>query len=120
MPRRTTPSPFAFKVGARIRQLRIERGLSLAEVGDAGHLSKGHLSSIEHGLAAITIETIEKIAQALKVLPMDLLTFPEDDVRCEVGDLVRSMQTREVPKLRRELKERLGMRKPRSPGKDKA
>ncbi|WP_136923864.1 helix-turn-helix domain-containing protein [Polyangium aurulentum] len=115
MPRRTTPSPFGFKVGARIRQLRLERGLSLAEVADAGLLSKGHLSSVEHGLAAITIETIEKIARALGLLPMDLLTFPGDDMRAEVGDLVRSMPTRELPKLRRELQERLGIRKPRSP-----
>lgn len=111
MPRRTTPSPFSSKVGARIRDLRIERDMSLGQVADAGAMSKGHLSSVEHGLAAITVETIERIALALGLLPMDLLTFPDEDVRAEVGDLVRYLPGSEVPKLRRELRARLGLRK---------
>ncbi len=111
MPRRTTPSPFSSKVGARIRELRIERDLSLGQVAEAGAMSKGHLSSVEHGLAAITVETIDKIARALGLLPMDLLTFPDDEAREEVGDLVRYLPANEVAKLRRELRARLGLRK---------
>jgi transcriptional regulator with XRE-family HTH domain len=111
MPRRTTPSPFALKVGTRIRELRMEREMSLAQVADASSVSKGHLSSIEHGLAAITIETIDKVARGLGLLPMDLLTFPGEDVRADVGDLVRSLPGGELSKLRRELRTRLGRRK---------
>ncbi|MDI1442420.1 helix-turn-helix transcriptional regulator [Polyangium sp. 6x1] len=103
MPRRTTPSPGAAKVGARIRDLRLERGLSLQQVAEAGQLSKGHLSSIEHGLAAITIETLERIARGLDLLAMDLCTFPEDDERARIADLVRRGPKKELPKLRREL-----------------
>jgi len=107
MPRRTTPSPAAAKVGARIRALRLERGLSLQHVADVGALSKGHLSSIEHGLAAITIETLVRIAQGLDVLPMDLLTFPEDDERGRIADIIRTkVGKKELPKLRRELSAR--------------
>ncbi|MRG92844.1 helix-turn-helix domain-containing protein [Polyangium spumosum] len=63
MPRRTVPDPFASQVGGRIRELRLERGMSLAELADASELSKGHLSSVEHGLAAITIQTISRLAR---------------------------------------------------------
>ncbi len=104
MPRRTTPSPAAAKVGSRIRALRLERGLSLQHVADVGQLSKGHLSSIEHGLAAITIETLVRIATGLDLLPMDILTFPEDDERGRIADLIRSkFPKKELPKLRREI-----------------
>ena len=34
MPRRPTPEPVAAKVGARIRDLRQERGMSLAALAD--------------------------------------------------------------------------------------
>lgn len=103
MPRRTTPSPTAAKVGARIRVLRLERGLSLQDVAAGGQLSKSHLTSIEDGLASITIEMLERIARGLDVLPMDLCTFPEDDERGRIADVVRTMPTNELPKLRREL-----------------
>jgi transcriptional regulator with XRE-family HTH domain len=111
MPRRPTPSPFALKVGARIHELRTERHMSLAQVADAAFLSKGHLSTVEHGLAAITIETVDKIARALDLLPMDLLTFPGEDARADVGELVRGLPEPEVPKLRRELRTRLGRKR---------
>jgi len=103
MPRRTTPSPTAAKVGARIRVLRLEKGLSLQHVAEVGQLSKGHLSSIEHGLAAITVETLERIARGLDVLSMDLCAFPEDDERARIADIVRKVPKKELPKLRREL-----------------
>jgi transcriptional regulator with XRE-family HTH domain len=113
VPRRTIPDPFAAKVGARVRELRTELGLSLSEVADAGLLSKGHLSSVEHGLAAINIETLQKIARALGVLPMDLLTFPGDDLRTDVGDLVRGLPEVELRKLRSDLQIRSALRKVR-------
>ena len=103
MPRRKTAAPFTSKIGARIRALRVERNLSLAQLADAGGLSKGHLSSVEHGLAAITVETLERIALALEALPMDLVTFPEEDDRGRIADIVRRLPKKELPKLRREM-----------------
>jgi transcriptional regulator with XRE-family HTH domain len=107
MPRRLTPSPACAKVGARIRALRVERGLSLEDVANAGQISKGHLSSVEHGLAAITVETMMRIAQGLDVLPMDLLAFPEEHERARIGEIVRQMHRKELPKVRRELAARV-------------
>lgn len=103
MPRRIEPEPYALKVGERLRALRQERNLSLAELAEASDLSKGHLSSIEHGLAAITIQTILRVAKGLGLPPLYVLTFPGDDERDHIMELVRKLPSGEVTKLRREL-----------------
>lgn len=103
MPRRIEPEPYALKVGERLRALRQERNLSLAELAEASDLSKGHLSSIEHGLAAITIQTILRVAKGLGLPPLYVLTFPGDDERDHIMELVRKLPSNEVTKLRREL-----------------
>jgi transcriptional regulator with XRE-family HTH domain len=111
MPRRSVPDPFALQVGTRIRELRHERGMSLANLADASELSKGHLSSVEHGLAAITIQTIERLANGFGVPPLYLLTFAGEDERAHTAELLRHMSLEQVRKLRRELQQRLGIRK---------
>jgi transcriptional regulator with XRE-family HTH domain len=103
MPRRIEPDPSAQKVGERLRELRLERNMSLAQLADAAELSKGHLSSVEHGLAAITIQTILRLAKGLNVSALYLLTFPPDDERDQIAELVRKLPAQEVAKLRREL-----------------
>lgn len=103
MPRRIEADPSAQKVGERLRELRLERNMSLAELADAAELSKGHLSSVEHGLAAITIQTISRLAKGLGVNTLYLLTFPEDDERDQIAELVRQLPPADVVKLRREL-----------------
>ena len=103
MPRRSTPDAFALQVGARIRELRQEQGLSLAGLADASALSKGHLSSVEHGLAAITIHTISRLAVGFGVPPLYLLTFAKEDERAHVAELVRRLSLADVKKLRRQL-----------------
>ena len=78
MPRRQTPHPIAAKVGARIRALRQERGLSMSKLGAASRVSKGSLSGIEAGRAVVTIATLARIARGLGVTTAHVLTFPED------------------------------------------
>jgi transcriptional regulator with XRE-family HTH domain len=111
MPRRNTPEPFALQVGTRIRELRQERGMSLADLADASALSKGHLSSVEHGLAAITIQTISRLARGFDVAPLYLLTFSEEDERSRTAELLRQLPVSEVRKLRRKLQSDLGIRR---------
>jgi transcriptional regulator with XRE-family HTH domain len=107
MPRRTEATPFTIKFGARMRGLRTELGISLSRLSDATHVSKGHLSSIEQGLAAITVETVDRIAIGLGLSPALLLAFPKEDELARVMDLVRLLPKREITRLRRELKERV-------------
>jgi transcriptional regulator with XRE-family HTH domain len=111
MPRRTVPDPFASQVGTRIRELRAERGMSLADLADASELSKGHLSSVEHGLAAITIQTISRLAKGLGVPALYILTFQADDERAHTAELVRKLPADQVRKLRRQLQVQLGIKK---------
>jgi transcriptional regulator with XRE-family HTH domain len=103
MPRRAEPDATALKVGERLRALRLERNMSLADLADASGLSKGHLSSVEHGLAAITIQTIERLAKGLGLSPLYVITFPGDAEHDQVAELVRKLPSNEVVKLRREL-----------------
>lgn len=103
MPRRIEPDPSTTKVGERLRALRLERNMSLGELADAADLSKGHLSSVEHGLAAITVQTVSRLARGLGVPALYLLTFPADDDRDQIAELVRRLPATEVAKLRREL-----------------
>jgi transcriptional regulator with XRE-family HTH domain len=103
MPRRTESDPQTARIGARLRELRLERNMSLGDLADAAEVSKGHLSSIEHGLAAITIQTISRLAKGLALPPFYLLASPAEDDRDQVAELVRKLPAHEIVKLRREL-----------------
>lgn len=103
MPRRTESDPQTARIGARLRELRLERNMSLSDLADAAEVSKGHLSSIEHGLAAITIQTISRLAKGLGLPPFYLLACPADDDRDQVAELIRKLPAHEIVKLRREL-----------------
>ncbi len=103
MPRRTEPDAQTARIGARLRELRVEQHMSLSELAEAAEVSKGHLSSIEHGLAAITIQTISRLAKGLGLPPLYLLASPGDDERDQVAELVRKLPQSEIVKLRREL-----------------
>ena len=103
MPRRTESDPQTAKIGARLRELRLERNMSLSDLAETADVSKGHLSSIEHGLAAITIQTISRLAKGLGLPPFYLLASPSDDDRDQVAELIRKLPAHEIVKLRREL-----------------
>lgn len=72
MPTRRIADPFAQKIGARIRDLRLEQGKTLDAMELACGVSKGHLSSIERGYVMMNVDTLWKIAKGLGV-GMDLL-----------------------------------------------
>ena len=103
MPRRTESDPLTAKIGARLRSLRLERNLSISELGEATEISKGHLSSIERGLAAITVQTVVRLAKGLGLPPFYLLASPSDDARDDIVELIRQLPAAELGRLRREL-----------------
>lgn len=65
--------------------------------------SKGHLSNIEKGLVRPTVQTLKVLADHLGVLPLDLLTFPEEDLRQALIDETRRLSSAGLRALRREL-----------------
>ena len=104
MPRRATPDPLATAVGRRIRQLRGERRLTaerLAFESDLG--SKGFLSDIEAGRASPSMRTLQRIADYLEVVLVDLFTFPEHSERQELIDRTRWLTPGAIRKLLREM-----------------
>ncbi|HRI66288.1 MAG TPA: helix-turn-helix domain-containing protein [Polyangium sp.] len=111
MPRRNTPDPYAQQVGARIRELRLERNMSLANLAEASALSKGHLSSVEHGLAAITIGTIQRLAQGFDLPPLYILAFAAEDEYAKIVELLRDLPIADVKKVRRQLQGQVGKKK---------
>jgi transcriptional regulator with XRE-family HTH domain len=58
---------FETDLGARVRTLRRERGLTLKGLGERAGLSHPFLSQVERGLARPSVSSIERIAAALDV-----------------------------------------------------
>ena len=56
-----------FDIGHRIRQLRVQNGLTLEELASRTELTKGFLSQLERNLTSPSIQTLEDIAEALGV-----------------------------------------------------
>lgn len=103
MPRRTYKTSLMTAFGARVRALREEQGLSLAQLSERTGIAKGNLSTIECGFSAVTIETVEKLANGLECPPLLLLAFPEENKLAAIVDLVRQIPTTRYRRLRRIL-----------------
>lgn len=58
---------FINKVGERLKELRIEKGLSLNELGLLGSFDKQALSKIENGKKEMTVYSLAKICQSLGI-----------------------------------------------------
>lgn len=66
-------------VGARIRELRLEKGWTIRDVATRSRLPRFHLIAIEDGKHAATVDTLQLIANALNVTTADLLNHSADD-----------------------------------------
>jgi transcriptional regulator with XRE-family HTH domain len=103
MPRRPLPEPLAARIGARIREIRLERGMRQAELADAGGISAGYVSSVERGVVSITYATLVRIAEALGVDPILLLVSSEDPRHARIVDVLNEPTgaKRRKPKAKR-------------------
>jgi transcriptional regulator with XRE-family HTH domain len=61
------------KFGKRVAELRAERHLTQEQLAEAAGVSYRTIVSVEVGIRWCTLDTLEKIAKALKVPPMELL-----------------------------------------------
>ena len=55
------------KFGLRLKTLRKEKGLSQEELAERSGLNRPYISGIEKGKRNVSIETVEKLSQALHV-----------------------------------------------------
>lgn len=76
----------------------------LAEESEIG--SKGHISNVERGLVRPNVQTLKQLAKGLRVLPLDLLTFPKMDVRQRLVDLTRALSRSHIVELIRHALQR--------------
>src|SRR3954469_7225812 len=72
----TTTNGFETDLGARVRSLRRERGLTLKGLGRLAGLSHPFLSQVERGLARPSVGSVERIAAALDVTVAHLWAPP--------------------------------------------
>jgi transcriptional regulator with XRE-family HTH domain len=66
-------------LGARVRELRRDRGLTLKGLGREAGLSHPFLSQLERGLARPSVTSVERIARALEVPVSTLWTAPRQE-----------------------------------------
>jgi transcriptional regulator with XRE-family HTH domain len=66
---------FLGKLGRHIRNLRLERGLTQADVGIDMDNYAEQIGRIERGQLNVTICTLKKIAQSLEISLSELLDF---------------------------------------------
>jgi transcriptional regulator with XRE-family HTH domain len=64
------------RLGARLRHLRKQQGLSQSQIRAATGLMLGHISRLENGRTAPTLETLERYSRALKVPVYTLFYTP--------------------------------------------
>ena len=78
---RPAPDGAGGAIGARLRQLRIRRGLSLAQVAKAAGISVGFLSAIERSQMSASIGTLRKLARFHKTNILDFFDPAESNSR---------------------------------------
>jgi transcriptional regulator with XRE-family HTH domain len=63
--------------GERLRQLRVEKALSLRSLGEITGVAFDTISKLENGHRPARLVTIRKLAEALGVEPKDLMNREE-------------------------------------------
>jgi DNA-binding transcriptional MerR regulator/mannose-6-phosphate isomerase-like protein (cupin superfamily) len=67
------------KLGAMLRRMRTERGLSLSEVAQKAEISVGFLSAIERSHMTASVATLRKLARFYKINILDLFQPSESN-----------------------------------------
>jgi DNA-binding transcriptional MerR regulator/mannose-6-phosphate isomerase-like protein (cupin superfamily) len=78
---RSVPDGGARAIGVRLRQLRIRRGLSLAQVTKAVGISVGFLSALERSHMSASVSTLRKLARFYKTNILDFFDPAESNIR---------------------------------------
>jgi transcriptional regulator with XRE-family HTH domain len=71
--RRSNPKDPRLLFGKRVRQLRIEQGLSQERLAELSGLHRNYVGGAERGERNVGLLNVVKLAHALRVRPMNLL-----------------------------------------------
>lgn len=87
-------------IGHKIKQLRIQNGLTLEELASRSELTKGFLSQLERNLTSPSISTLEDILEALGSSLSDFFKEEKDEkIRIPEKRLFRGREGRMHHKL---------------------
>lgn len=93
-----------------MRDLRLEKGLSLANLQQAGGLTPSQMSSAERGRVLITMGTVVSVAKALGIPPYLLLALSGDDPLTAVLEEIRQAWAGEMRRAGEDLLARVDER----------
>lgn len=104
-------------VGSRIREARLSRRMSQADLAAKANISLPHISNIENGKASMKLESFIRIIEALQVSADSLLRPDVPEVRSlyqsEFDELLADCSPKELDsilKIVRELKSTIAKR----------
>lgn len=86
-------------IGQKIKQIRVEKGISQEKLSEKIDISPRHMCTIENGNSFPSLETFVKIAQVLDIDINDFFNLTpvnDNSLRTEVCELV---QTSSIPEL---------------------
>ena len=63
--------------GITVSRLRIRRGLSQEKLSGLAGISRSHLAMIENGKKTVRLDTLWRIADALRIAPHELINMVE-------------------------------------------
>ncbi|MGY3340343.1 transcriptional regulator with XRE-family HTH domain [Streptomyces filamentosus] len=66
--------------GAQLRRIRLDRGLSLTEVAHRAEVTKGFLSQLERGLTSVSVPTLLRVCEVLRIGVGELFAYPDEHV----------------------------------------
>ncbi|WP_163852429.1 helix-turn-helix domain-containing protein [Paenibacillus elgii] len=100
-------------IGARIRDLRKERGLSQESLGEKGGFHFSYIGQIERGEKNIAILNLVKIATALEVSVTQLFSYVDDEEKytdsesdlVEIVKMLRAKKPQQVRMVRNVVRE---------------
>ncbi|ADM69466.1 HTH-type transcriptional regulator SinR [Paenibacillus polymyxa E681] len=92
-------------VGARIRALRKEKGLSQESLGEKGGFHFSYIGQIERGEKNVSLINIAKIANALDVNLIQLFAYVNEDIKVTkheegIQEIVNILQKSSPEKVR--------------------
>ncbi|RSN64708.1 XRE family transcriptional regulator [Streptomyces sp. WAC 04229] len=66
--------------GAQLRKIRLDRGLSLTAVAHRAEVTKGFLSQLERGLTSVSVPTLLRVCEVLRIGVGELFAYPDEHV----------------------------------------
>ncbi|MFF5701339.1 helix-turn-helix domain-containing protein [Streptomyces sp. NPDC012794] len=60
--------------------MRLDRGLSLTEVAYRTEVTKGFLSQLERGLTSVSVPTLLRVCEVLRIGVGELFAYPDEQV----------------------------------------